>query len=120
MSFRVKVICSLEAGEFAKAIEEADFDLLMQEDIHQFLDFVREEVVEGKEQVVVRCALETTEENIELPYYVWLVYEVQKKGDFLGLSAKQFYVPNSKDPQSYYSIPDRLKGEKFFHVVIEE
>lgn len=110
----------MEAGEFARAIEEADFDLLMKDDLHQFLDYVRDEAGEGKDEVVVRCSLETKEEDLELPYYVWLVYSIQKKGEFLGLSAKQFYVPNSKDITSYFSVPERLKGKSFYNVIVED
>lgn len=109
----------MEAHEFATAIENADLDLLLKDQIDDFLDYVRNVVFDGKDEAVIRCSMETNEEDYAMPYYVWLVYAISQKGEFLGLSAKQFYIPKSDDLKSYYKVPYSLQDKEFFPVVID-
>jgi hypothetical protein len=111
---------NLTEEELVKAIDDADFELLMgEEKIYEFLNFVKESVDNEDNSVVVRVACECDEGEALFPFYVWAVYSVSVDGDYVGLAFKQFMIPREDEPTSYYSVPKALEGRKFFSVVIE-
>lgn len=109
----------MEADEFVKAVDEADFEFLMKEKLDDFLEFVRGMLKEGEDRVVIRCALESDDDETCFPYYVWLVYSIFVNEEYLGLKAKEVYVPREEELASYYKVPDNLRGTKFYPLVIQ-
>jgi len=109
----------LDAKSLIDAIHEADFETLMDDKVDNFLNFVREILSVGENDVVVRMSLESDEDESFYPFYIWVVYSILTQDEYLGLRAKEIFIPREEELSSYYEAPRNLKGRKFFPIVIE-
>ena len=106
----------MNARDFIHAVNEK-FETLLNEKFDGFLDFLVEESERGEETVLMRFGLE--DKNI-LPYYVWILFDIQTDEDHIGIRPKDIYLPDSTDYKSYFSTPAPLQGRRYFAKVVED
>lgn len=110
----------MNAQEFIAAVDDGDFLQICKDKVNEFFNFVNEAVEERRNRVVLRCATELDDENVPLPYYIWVVFHLfsDLDGTNIGLAPCDIYIPEEERVEGYLIVPDDLEGEKYFEVSI--
>lgn len=106
----------MNAKEFIDALN-FKFEALLKDKFEQFLDFLVEETERGEETVLMRFSLEDRQ---ELPYYVWVLFDINASDEHIGIQPKDIYLPDASDYTSYFSTPQALQERRYFAKVVED
>lgn len=112
----------MKIEEFMRHVMDIDFDRLVGEENEiRFAQFIKEQMEEQKEHIILRFYFEkgNPDEGVPLPYYVWAVYPMDSHSGIIGGELRLF-PPDYSDPMTYLNIPEEIQGESYFEVVVED
>lgn len=107
----------MKTEAFMRNIMDLDFDNLVgEENVEAFATFVKEQMENQADQIILRFLFEKNvdEGEIPLPYYMWAVYPMDADGGIGG--TLQIIPPDFDNPMSFLE----QKFDTFFEIVVED
>ena len=108
-----------DVSDFITAVDNGNFVQLFGRKIEEFTTFVKANLREKRQFIVVRFNMEHTynvgKSEVLEPYYVWVVYHMKFiPPNNIGFRAVKLFYPDESDITSYLITPSVLEDEPFF------